>query len=148
MKKIIAALLIITLLFAGCSEDKKSLGISEEVISDTDILKMKITEVSASEIAVELINESKCFIQYGEPYTIEFLEDGEWNILAPKEEPSFIEIAYVLEKEMTCTWGANMSAIYGNLPEGNYRIIKHFTVHESEMDFGEPITLEARFRIG
>ena len=148
MKKIFVILFAALMILTGCGAGNKSLGISEAVITDTEILRMNITEVSSKEIAVEIINKSKCEIGFEEYYYLEFKEDGEWHILEPKHEASFIEIAYVLEKESTCTWGDSISRIYGELPEGEYRIIKYFYIYGSEDDPGEKCTLEARFRIG
>lgn len=147
MKRLSAILLVFLLLLSGCGSGGRSLGISEEEITDTDILRMKITDFSSEDITLEFINDSKSFIQYGEEYTLEFREEGEWHILRPKSEPAFIEVAYVLEQETSCTWGTDLTAVYGALPAGNYRIIKHFTVHKSEMDMGEPVTIAAAFLI-
>lgn len=142
-----AMILAAMLLLAGCSSGNKSLGKSEEVITDTEILSIKITDVSSTEIALEITNKSKCEVGYEEYYTIEFSENGEWHKLKPKYEASFIEIAYVLEKESTSTWGDSISRIYGELPEGEYRIIKYFTIYGSENDPGEKCTLAAKFKI-
>ena len=148
MKKFAAIILVLLFVLSGCGGNK-SLGESAEAISDTDILRLKITDVSESQIALEIINESKCEIAYEESYFIEFEKDGRWHRLAPKNEDyAFIEVAYVLEKESTCTWGHKFEQIYGKLPEGKYRIIKYFTVFESENDPGEKMTLAAQFRLG
>lgn len=148
MKKLLAMILAAILLLSGCGAGNRSLGLSEEAITDTEILKIKITSVSCSEIALEIVNTSRCEIGYEEYYSIEFFENGEWNRLKPKYEDSFIEVAYILEKESTSTWGDSISRIYGELPEGEYRIIKHFTIYGREGDPGEKCTLAANFRIG
>ena len=148
MKRIIALALAAIFLLSGCGAGNKSLGVSEEFITDTDILRLKITEVSSEKIALEIINESKCEIGYEEFYFLEFEKDGEWHRLSPKHEASFIEVAYILEMESSCTWGDNFGRIYGNLPEGKYRLIKYFTVFENENDPGEKVTLAAQFVIG
>lgn len=147
MKRIIALALILVLLFAGCGGNK-SMGESKEIISDTDILRMKITDVSSTQIALEIINESKREAAYEEFYFLEFEKDGKWHRLEPKKDYAFIEVAYVLEKESTCTWGHRFEQIYGELPEGKYRLIKYFTVFENEDDPGEKLTLAAQFRVG
>lgn len=148
MKKFAALLLVLLLILSGCGGNK-SLGESEEVISNTDVLRLKITDVSNSQIALEIINESRCEVAYEEYYFLEFEKDGEWHILEPKaKDYSFIEVAYVLEKESTCTWGDKFERIYGELPEGKYRLIKYFTIFESEDDPGEKLTLAAQFRVG
>lgn len=148
MKRIFIIIIAALLLFSGCKAGNRSLGISEEVISDTEILKMKITEVSGEQIALEIMNESKCEIGYGEHYSVEFKKDGEWHVLSPKNEASFIEVAYILEEESSCTWGDKMSRIYGKLPEGEYRIVKHFSIYENGGAEVENIALAAQFAIG
>ncbi|MBE6900725.1 MAG: hypothetical protein E7479_08735 [Ruminococcaceae bacterium] len=148
MKKILALILALVFLFSGCGAGNKSLGVSEEKITDTDIIKMKTTEVSSEQIAIEITNESKSEIGYGEAYSVEFKKDGEWHILKPKSEASFIEIGYILEKESTCTWGDKISRIYGKLPEGEYRLLKDFTIYENGGTVAENVTLAVQFRIG
>ena len=148
MKRIFAVFLAAILLLSGCGAGNKSLGVSEETITDTEVVKLKITEVSSEKIALEIINESKCEIGYGESYSLEFEKEGEWHRLAPKYEASFIEVAYLLEKESSCTWGDNFSRIYGELPEGKYRLIKYFTIIEPKTGSAETITLAAQFVIG
>lgn len=148
MKKILAIILALVLLFSGCGAGNKSLGVSEEKITDTDIIKMKITEVTSEQIAIEITNESKSEIGYGEAYSIEFKKDGEWHILKPKSEAAFIEIGYILEKESACTWGDKTSRIYGKLPEGEYRLLKDFTIYENGGSVAENVTLAVQFRIG
>ncbi len=133
---------------AACSAGNESLGVSKTVVSDTEILTVNITEFSNTEIAVEIKNNSKCEIGYGEPFTLEFYEEGEWHVLKPKNEASFIEIMYILEKESTCTWGHSFEHIYGELPEGKYRLVKEFIVFRSEKDPGEKLNVVAQFKIG
>ena len=148
MKRIFALVFAAILLLSGCGAGNKSLGISEEIITDTEILKLKIIEVGSEKIALEIKNESKCEIGYEEFYFLEFEKDDEWHRLAPKYEESFIEVAYVLEKESSCTWGDRFSRIYGELPEGKYRLIKYFTIFENDDDPGERVTLAVQFVIG
>lgn len=148
MKRIFAAILVIIVVFSGCGGRNRSLGVSEEIITDTDIVRIRTSEVSSEKIAIEIINESKNEIGYDEFYFIEFDKNGEWHRLEPKFEESFIEVAYVLEKESACTWGDSISRIYGKLPEGKYRLIKYFTVYEGINDPAEKITLAAQFIIG
>lgn len=147
MKKIFAIMLAAVFLFSGCGNGNRSLGISEEIITDTEILKMDITDFTNEKIAVEIKNESKYEAGYGESYSIEFKKDGEWHILSPEKEASFIEVAYILEKESSCTWGDNLSRIYGKLPEGEYRLIKQFTLIEPKTGSVEAVTLAAEFSI-
>ncbi len=150
MKKFLIWVLIAVLLLAlsACGSKNESLGVSNTVISDTDILSMDITEVSSTEIAVEIKNSSKCEIGYVEAFTLEFYDEGEWHILKPEGEAVFIEIMYILEKESTCTWGQKFDYIYGELPEGEYRLIKEFTIYKSENDLGERANIAVQFKIG
>ncbi len=147
MKKILAIIFAAIFMLSGCSGNK-SLGVSKEIITDTEVVKIRIMEAGSEKIAIEIINESKNEIGYGEPYFLEFEKDGEWHRLEPKYEESFIEVAYVLEKESSCTWGDNLSRIYGKLPEGKYRLIKYFSIYENGGAEVEEITLAAQFIVG
>ena len=59
LKKIFAIMLAAVFLFSGCGNGNRSLGISEEIITDTEILKMDITDFTNEKIAVEIKNVSK-----------------------------------------------------------------------------------------
>ncbi len=147
MKKIFLIIFAALFLFSGC-RGNRSLGISEENITDTEVLKIKLIEATSEKIALEIKNESKNEIGYDEFYIIEFEKDGEWHRLEPKKEETFIEVAYILEKENSCTWGDNMSRIYGKLPKGKYRIVKDFIIYENGGSIAEEITLAQQFLIG
>lgn len=147
MKKVFAVFLVILLFLSGCGGNK-SLGVSDTLITDTDILNMKITDFSNKDIAVQIENVGKCEAGYGEPYHLEFKKDGEWHILKPKEEWCFIEIFYILEAESNCTWGTNFENFYGELPSGEYRLVKEFIIYGSNDEEGEKVNLAAQFKIG
>ncbi len=146
MKKIVFILLALSLLFSGCNANR-SMGISQEVITKTNVVKLQVKEATNEKLAIEIINKSKNEVGYDEAYFLEFEKNGEWHRLKPKHDESFAEIEYVLEKEKNCTWGDNISRIYGKLPEGKYRLIKYFTIFEKDTYSGEDIILSAQFRI-
>lgn len=146
MKRFILIIFAVLLIFSGCSQNK-SIGVSKETITKTDVLKIRLTEATSEKLAVEIINKSKNEVGFDEKYFLEFEKNGEWHRLEPKHEEIFTEIAYVLEKESTCTWGDSVSRIYGKLPSGKYRLIKYFTIFEKNAYFGENMTLAAQFRI-
>lgn len=148
MRRIFALILSFLILLSGCGAENRSLGISEEIITDTEIIKLKIIGLDSENILLEIKNESKNEIGYGESYTVEFKKDDEWHILKPKKDAAFNEIGYILEKESACNWGDKMSRIYGKLPEGEYRIVKDFTVYENGGTVAENVTLAVQFRIG
>lgn len=146
MKKIVFILLVLSLLFSGC-EVNRSIGVSQEVITKTDVVKLQVKEATDEKLAIEIINKSKNEVGYDEAYFLEFNKNGEWHRLKPKYDESFNTVEYVLEKEKSCTWGDNISRIYGKLPEGKYRLIKYFTIFEKNTYSGEDIILSAQFII-
>jgi hypothetical protein len=78
-------------------------------------------------ISLRIINETDKELTFGADYTLETLMDGEWYVVPPKEEMSFIMIAYILEANGTAQAEVALSGAYGKLPDGRYRVVKGFS---------------------
>lgn len=116
MKKIIIMALVFVLAFGGC--------VSTEPQIDPNLVTMKITEYSGEKTGFEIKNNSKDRVTFGEDYSLEFFNGEDWEEISEREETFFIAIAHVLETGDAFVSSVNLSARYGELSNGKYRIAK------------------------
>jgi hypothetical protein len=80
-------------------------------------------ELGTKEIKVNITNNSKQDVYYGLQYEVEKFENNKWVKIPFKEEPMFIEIAYILEQGKTNSQVISLSNLE-ELTIGKYRIVK------------------------
>ena len=80
-------------------------------------------ELGTKEIKVDITNNSKQDVYYGLQYEVEKFENNKWVKVPFKEEPMFIEIAYILEPGKTNSQVISLSNLE-ELTIGKYRIVK------------------------
>lgn len=80
-------------------------------------------ELGTNEVKVYITNNSKKEVYYGLQYEIERLENNNWVRVPFKEEPVFIEIAYIIEPGKI---GEQVIALDNleQLTSGKYRVVK------------------------
>lgn len=154
MKKIIAILLCaaMVLAFAGCAakevkqpdntgaKTEEPTGSKPEeptsgkkAIIELDLPEMKVKEGTLTDQGATFIitNNTDQEFSYGVAYEIaRFTGDG-WGELVPKEIPSWIAIAYMLEKDQSQEFDINFNFMYGGLEPGYYRLQKNIVSEES-----------------
>ncbi len=81
-------------------------------------------------VGLRIINTTDKEFYFGADYTLETQIDGEWYVVPPKEEMSFIMIAYILEPKGTAEAEAALRGPYGKLSDGQYRVVKGFSSDE------------------
>lgn len=86
-----------------------------------EIVDGSVTKTGAS-IIIKDTNENP--YSWHEEYKIQVKEDGSWKDVEPIEEASFRDMAYVLDENGEFEQKIDWSKIYGELPNGTYRIIK------------------------
>jgi len=82
-----------------------------------------IYELGTKEINVYINNYSKQAVYYGLQYDVEKFENEKWVKVPFKEEPMFIEIAYIVEPGKTSSQVISLSNLE-KLTVGKYRIVK------------------------
>lgn len=100
--------------------NQKLLPKSEELQSNGLLLTLK--ELKGNQITVNLSNSSKEELYYGEYWSLQVLLDDTWYQIPVKENWGFNGIAYILPAggEAEKTYDLKL---YGDLPEGTYRLI-------------------------
>ncbi len=94
--------------------------------SENKDIEAEVTEVTDTSIKFKL-DTSLSEIWTGEPYTIEMFNDGGyWQSVpttVPEDEIAWIQPSYTIPGEFEINW----SFLYGQLPSGNYRIVKQIS---------------------
>jgi len=110
---------------------------SNITVSNESLIPFTINEDSITpDGAVFVItNESENAIEFGEQYTLQVLYDDIWYDIVETNGHYWNDILYVIEPGETHTNKVDWSYVYGNLPEGVYRIVK--AINETKPD--EPV---------
>lgn len=115
-------------------------------ISEIEDVSFYVTKhyTNAAEICIE--NHSDEILYYGEPFFIEKKIDGEWYSIKPIEQIMWFMILKNIEVGSTLTYEIVWDDYYGILPNGEYRIIKEFSLGDYDSP-NEEIYLAAEFTI-
>ena len=149
MKKTIITILLCGVLMlglTGCGKTKGEFEIgnkSDITISKNDItMSIKDGTLTNEGTTLVLKNDSDKLLRYGEEYRIEVKQDENWyNINTELEfNVPLWELETNSEKEIELNWKHS----YGNLPSGEYRIIKQ-VYFENEED--QKFYISAEFNI-
>lgn len=124
------------------SEDASGTGAQA---TDGGTLSMYVQEVSITSSGAEFVidngtSDKEYF--YGEMYGIEKETSEGWQVLEPKEELMWIEIAYIIASGEQNSFGLDWSFGYGELEAGNYRLVK--TAYDND---GQEVILYAEFEV-
>lgn len=79
-------------------------------------------------------------LETGEDYSLYVMEDGEWEEVEPIiDEYGWNSVAWLIEEGGTREFEINWEWLYGELPEGTYRLDKTFMDFRGTADFDEKI---------
>lgn len=138
LKKIVAVLLILTMVVAMTGVQKISLNASSQK-TPKSVCKyqkkqrsgVRVSKVKAGKkkvtVKVKITNRKKTDIYYGESFCVKKYVDGKWKKLSfdkSKGEIAFVDIAYVLPPKSSAYKTYNLSFYYSkkDLTKGKYRI--------------------------
>ncbi len=100
-------------------------------------IKMYAENVSKTGLTLKLEHfggEYKGTLEYGNPYTLEKLNNGKWEEVPYKNVAVWNMPAYNVPRNDIAEINVDWSYIYGELPEGTYRIGKEFTDFTQEIN--------------
>ena len=139
MLRIFLLVILSVFLFLGCEKADDS-PIGFEIVPDT---------VTSTGLAYRITRRTES-CTFGDDYTLEMQEKGEW-LPVPYAETAdmfgFNAVEHILsDSDKTTEMTADWSLLYGELRPGHYRIVKGFSYGQPNAS-GEKITLYAEFDI-
>ena len=81
---------------------------------------------------IEIVNQTGSDISTGEWYSLQRYEDGEWHRLDELIDGIWKEVEYYIPSGETAVFPTNWKTWFGELPPGEYRIVKEVYVHSEE----------------
>ena len=160
MKKLIALVLALVFVLAlvGCNkrqpEYKEPNFTEKQTISGNDYSDFNGISIQASgiyifpdktTIVITWENDTEYSVIYGEPYSIERLENGEWINCSLKDN-SFSDIAYELRAKELDSKEYTLTGMYEVNEPGTYRFLSTCSVDTGEEQLAE-CSVWAEFRI-
>lgn len=127
-----------TFIFCSCDSSKVGEKSTLNIVENDDFF-ISITNVSANNAEMTIMNHSMNELYWGSWFCIEKEQNGEWfeleKIILPDGEE------WIWEEELYSLSGNNQTNItvcwekyYGDLSAGNYRIVKSFFFNEIKQD--------------
>lgn len=150
MKRYICLLLVSTLslmLISGCAETAEWELTEYDDVNNIDKVSMTIKDgtVSSAGLTIILKNDSDIEYGYGQYYLLEKKIKGKWYKVPVTRNDAFEDIAYLLVPGENIEWDIKWVGIYGNLDNGEYRIIKEVFNYTEENSI--EYILAAEFKI-
>lgn len=119
-----------------------------ETLPDGISLSVLPGSVTPSGASFRLFHNTNAALQFGSEYTLQKLQDGEWrSVPYAIENGAFTMEAYNLPKGEPRTLAVSWGWLYGELPPGEYRLLKTVMDFRSAGDF-DNYTLAAEFTVG
>lgn len=104
-------------------------------------LSLKEDTLTPTSITLVITNNSNAYdFVYGEDYGIETYTNHEWNEVPALKDHVVYTIAYTIHPNSSKDMEIDWEWIYGELPKGNYRIVKSFNKIEAFDDISAVIT--------
>lgn len=111
---------------AGENSDLQVGSAFTEEVNRLDGVSMRMEQYQSTEGEVEFVNTTDTEYIYGEYYDIQVQKDGVWYSLqyAVDGNVAFNAVGYNAAAGTTSVWQVNWEWLYGELPAGQYRIVK------------------------
>lgn len=101
---------------------------AERAVNTLEHVTMTMMKYKSWEGEIEITNQTDRELQTGPWYEIQKLEDGVWQLVETRVEIVLEDLAYRLPAGETTVFPTNWKGLYGELPSGEYRVIKYVSV--------------------
>ncbi len=130
----VASLNLMEYLEYVCNPEQSPIGkpITEVSVNTLENVTMTMKTYNSCEGDIEITNESGSEIGTGEWYSIQRYEDGEWHRMGELIDGIWKEVEYRIPNGETPVFPTNWKTWYGQLPSGQYRIVKEVYYHSEE----------------
>ena len=103
--------------------------ITEVPVNTLENVTMTMETYDSCEEDIKIVNQSGSELSTGEWYSIQRLEDGSWHRLDELIDGLWTDIEYRILDGETTELPTNWKTWYGDLPPGEYRIVKDVYLH-------------------
>lgn len=104
-------------------------------------LSLKGNTLTPTSMTLVINNNSNAYdFVYGADYGIEIYTNDEWSEVTPLKEHVVFTIAYTIHPNSSKEFEIDWQWLYGELPKGNYRIVKNFDKVAAYDDISNVIT--------
>ena len=122
---------------------------SQAVITQNTDVKLLITDYSSQVLQLEIENGGNQPYGYGNDYRIEVIENGEWSVVSPIKEVYYEDMLYRLAPGEKKILFYKIGLIYGELKNGQYRIVKEIKYFDDtdNIVIGKTSYISAEFEV-
>lgn len=130
----VASLKLMEYLEYVCNPEETPMGksITEVPVNTLENVTMMMEKYKSYEGDIEIVNQSGGELTTGEWYSIQRCEDGEWHRLDELIDGIWKEVEYHIPNGETAVFPTNWKIWFGELPSGEYRIVKEVYFHSEE----------------
>ena len=116
---------------------KEELKESTYTPTEVENVSVSISDISLTGATIIIKDTNKNPYTYGEWYKIEQERNGKWyEVEAIIDDYAFTEIGYLPDKNNEVKFVMDWEKLYGELPQGSYRILKHANSETISIQFG------------
>ena len=136
-----ALTLLISLSLAGCSQTADSVTQAADASPDKWGITLETGDVTPNGLTLicsQSGGEDVHELNTGSFYSIQKLEDSAWADVAPlphEQEIAWTTEAWIIQKGGTTEWDIHWSWLYGELPAGEYRLVKPISNFKGPGDY-------------
>lgn len=131
MKKLTIMFLILMVLLSGCAKE------SAYQPTGAANVTMTLSDVTPTGAVVTIQDDNPDPFVYGEWFVIEREKDGGWYEVRTKiSDYGFNEIGWLTDEQGQLTMTVDWEWLYGELPQGHYRILKQAGTELISAEFG------------
>lgn len=129
---LILGLILITIFITSCNYNGFNIGSKSKVIENNNDILLSIVDNTLSNkgATIKITNNNENLLRYGPDYSIEIKKNNDWYKI--KVSQPFHTILYYLDNNETAEYNINWSPYYGDLPKGEYRLVKNFYFENEE----------------
>ena len=118
-------LIIVGIIFLVTKSNSKEIEVNVYAISEVENVSTSISDISLTGATITINDTNATKYTYGEWYVIQKEENGKWYNLPTKvKEYGFNSIGYEVDENNEVKFVIDWEWLYGELPQGSYRIIK------------------------
>lgn len=138
-------LIIVGIIFLVAKSNSEEIDVNVYAISEVENVSASISDISLTGATITINDTNATKYTYGEWYVIQKEENGKWyNLQTKVKEYGFNSIGYEVDEKNEVKFVVDWKWLYGELPQGSYRIIKESHNKYISIPFGIAETQDSK----